>query len=76
MLRRVPFGGKAGICGKTDCDRRDAASGRISIQGSKNAVLPILAACLLGEGPCELENCPEIKDVEDTYISCASWAAR
>ena len=40
--------------------------GEISIQGSKNAVLPILAACLLGEGPCELENCPEIKDVEDT----------
>ncbi|MFR3321194.1 MAG: hypothetical protein ACLTSZ_08660 [Lachnospiraceae bacterium] len=41
--------------------------GEISIQGSKNAVLPILAACLLGEGPCELENCPEIKDVEDSF---------
>lgn len=39
--------------------------GEISIQGSKNAVLPILAACLLGEGPCEIENCPWIKDVED-----------
>lgn len=40
--------------------------GEIRIQGSKNAVLPILAACLLGEGPCEIENCPKIKDVEDT----------
>ena len=40
--------------------------GEISIQGSKNAVLPILAACLLGEGPCEIENCPKIQDVEDT----------
>lgn len=40
--------------------------GEISIQGSKNAALPVLAACLLGEGPCEIENCPGIRDVEDT----------
>lgn len=40
--------------------------GEICVQGSKNAVLPILSACLLGEGVCEIENCPLIRDVEDT----------
>lgn len=40
--------------------------GEIRIQGSKNAVLPVLAACMLGDGPCVIENCPEIQDVEDT----------
>lgn len=40
--------------------------GEIRIQGSKNAVLPILAACIPGEGICVIENCPQIKDVEDT----------
>lgn len=40
--------------------------GEISIQGSKNAVLPVLAACLPGEGVCVIENCPDIRDVEDT----------
>ncbi|MCD7735901.1 MAG: UDP-N-acetylglucosamine 1-carboxyvinyltransferase [Lachnospiraceae bacterium] len=41
-------------------------SGEITIQGSKNAALPVLAAALLGEGPCVIENCPGIRDVEDT----------
>ncbi|MCC8065568.1 MAG: UDP-N-acetylglucosamine 1-carboxyvinyltransferase [Clostridiales bacterium] len=40
--------------------------GEITVQGSKNAALPILAACLLGNGPCVIENCPRIQDVEDT----------
>ena len=40
--------------------------GQIAVQGSKNAVLPILAACLLGDGICVLENCPVISDVRDT----------
>ncbi len=40
--------------------------GEIAVQGSKNAVLPVLAACLLGDGVCVLENCPVISDVEDT----------
>lgn len=40
--------------------------GSICIQGSKNGVLPILAACLLGEGLCVIENCPGIGDVRDT----------
>ncbi|MCD7745059.1 MAG: UDP-N-acetylglucosamine 1-carboxyvinyltransferase [Lachnospiraceae bacterium] len=40
--------------------------GEITVQGSKNAALPILAASLLGDGPCVIENCPRIQDVEDT----------
>ncbi len=37
--------------------------GQIKIQGSKNAVLPILAATLLIDGTCEIKNCPIISDV-------------
>lgn len=40
--------------------------GEITVQGSKNAALPILAACILGNGPCLIENCPQIQDVDDT----------
>jgi len=38
-------------------------SGRIKIAGNKNAVLPIMAACLLTEDTCTLENVPLISDV-------------
>lgn len=38
--------------------------GEISVQGSKNAVLPIMAATILIKGICILENCPKISDVE------------
>ncbi len=41
-----------------------ALKGTIRPAGNKNAALPILAATLLAEGPCELENVPRIKDVE------------
>lgn len=40
-------------------------SGTVRIQGSKNAVLPILTACLLGDGGCVIQNCPVIRDVKD-----------
>lgn len=38
--------------------------GKCKIQGSKNAALPILAACLLTEGTTELFRCPRIRDVQ------------
>jgi UDP-N-acetylglucosamine 1-carboxyvinyltransferase len=38
-------------------------NGRISTSGSKNAVLPILAACLLSDEECRLKNVPRIEDV-------------
>lgn len=37
--------------------------GRVSISGSKNAVLPILAACLLTDEECRIRNVPQIEDV-------------
>lgn len=39
-------------------------SGTVRPAGNKNAALPILAATLLAEGPCELDNIPRIRDVE------------
>jgi len=38
-------------------------SGRVAVQGNKNAALPVLAACLLTEGTCEIRNVPQIVDV-------------
>lgn len=39
-------------------------SGSVRVQGSKNAVLPIIAASLLSACETELTNCPELSDVE------------
>lgn len=38
--------------------------GEILIQGSKNSVLPILAATVLCSGQCVIHNCPDILDVD------------
>jgi UDP-N-acetylglucosamine 1-carboxyvinyltransferase len=38
-------------------------SGSVRIGGAKNAALPIMAATLLGEGPCTLTNVPRVADV-------------
>ena len=51
-------------------------NGELTVQGSKNAVLPVLAACLLGNGTCELENCPMIRDVDDTLEIMKSLGCR
>lgn len=53
-------------------------SGRVEIQGSKNAVLPILAGCILHEGVSRIEYCPQIQDVFDTIellraLGCGVW---
>ena len=39
--------------------------GRVQISGSKNAALPILAACLLTEDICEIRNVPPLSDVRN-----------
>ncbi len=39
-------------------------SGEIVVEGSKNAVLPILAASLLNGGVSIIKNCPRLRDVE------------
>jgi UDP-N-acetylglucosamine 1-carboxyvinyltransferase len=41
-----------------------ALSGRVAVEGNKNSALPLIAACLLTDQPCVLENVPRIRDVE------------
>lgn len=42
---------------------RARVSGRVRISGSKNATLPIMAACLLTDQPCVLHHVPDLEDV-------------
>ena len=44
----------------------EALSGDVTISGAKNAVLPILAACLLADGPMTIGNVPHLHDVTTT----------
>jgi len=41
----------------------DLLQGKVRISGAKNAALPILAACLLTQEPCIIENVPPLTDV-------------
>lgn len=45
---------------------RRPLSGSLTVQGAKNSVLPILAACILVPGECVLHNCPDLSDVRAT----------
>lgn len=50
--------------------------GELSLQGSKNATLPVLVACILIEGKVKLKNCPDILDVSNMlqilqHIGCS-----
>ena len=50
--------------------------GSLRVQGSKNASLPILAACVLVDGVCRIENCPDLSDVRAAvrilrHLGCA-----
>ena len=38
--------------------------GELTIQGSKNGVLPVLAATIVCAGECRIENCPRLRDVD------------
>ncbi len=40
--------------------------GGIRVQGAKNAVLPILAATVIADGECVINNCPKLRDVDKT----------
>ena len=33
--------------------------GKVSVSGSKNAALPIMAAAILADGPCVINNVPD-----------------
>lgn len=41
-------------------------NGEVTCQGSKNSALPILAACYLIKGKCEIHNCPNLSDIDAT----------
>jgi UDP-N-acetylglucosamine 1-carboxyvinyltransferase len=41
-----------------------ALSGRVAVEGNKNSALPLIAACMLTEQPCEIANMPRIRDVD------------
>ena len=50
-------------------------NGKIKVQGAKNAVLPIMAACILGGGTSRLTNCPQLSDINASveilrYLGC------
>lgn len=40
--------------------------GRVSVQGAKNSVLPILAASIINGGKCVIHNCPDLTDVKNS----------
>ena len=50
--------------------------GEVPISGAKNAVLPILCATLLAEGPCRIENVPHLQDVLTTARVLEGLGAR
>ena len=52
LMQRLIIKGKIGL------------NGKISISGSKNATLPILAATLLFDKPVEIKNLPLVKDID------------
>src|SRR5205823_2811571 len=52
-----------------------AVKGTIRPAGNKNAVLPILAATLLADGPCRIDNVPHIRDVETMLALLAHLGA-
>jgi UDP-N-acetylglucosamine 1-carboxyvinyltransferase len=39
-------------------------SGKLSVEGNKNSALPLIAACLLTDEECVLQNVPHIRDVD------------
>ena len=44
----------------------ETLNGEVWISGAKNAVLPILAGCLLADGPMDIGNVPHLQDVTTT----------
>ncbi|HZX81791.1 MAG TPA: UDP-N-acetylglucosamine 1-carboxyvinyltransferase [Lysobacter sp.] len=51
-------------------------NGEVRISGAKNAVLPILCATLLADGPMRLRNVPHLHDVHTTARLLAELGAR
>jgi len=52
------------LCDKLIVEQSPPLKGRVRIGGSKNAVLPIMAASILADGACTLKDVPSLSDVE------------
>ena len=50
--------------------------GEVTLQGSKNAVLPMIAASILIRGVTVIENCPDITDVREMLMQLQQTGAR
>ncbi|MFO0493611.1 MAG: UDP-N-acetylglucosamine 1-carboxyvinyltransferase, partial [bacterium] len=42
-------------------------AGRLTVKGSKNAALPLLAAALLTDGPVVLRDVPDLADIRGMF---------
>ena len=51
-------------------------SGEVRAQGSKNAALPIIAATILCQGECVIENVPDILDVRNFLLILKNLGAK
>ena len=49
--------------------------GSVSINGAKNAALPVICACILNEEPCIIDNIPPVSDIEILLEILASMGA-
>lgn len=45
-------------------EKSEPLRGSVKISGAKNAVLPIMAAAIMADGPCFLEEVPKLSDIE------------
>lgn len=57
-------------------DGGHALEGVVKISGSKNASLPIIAACILNNGVSVIKNCPDIHDVKIMLTILQSLGAK
>lgn len=61
---------------KIEVEGMHRLNGEVRVQGSKNAVLPILSACVLNEGETVLHGCPKIRDVSSMLEALESAGAK
>ncbi len=50
--------------------------GDVTVSGSKNAALGIIAAAMLLDGPCKIENAPDVDDISTLIEICRSTGAQ
>lgn len=76
ILQAARYGISGGLTlGKIVIRGKNKLNGCISVQGSKNSILPVMAASLLNSGKTVIQNCPDITDVSQMikileYLGC------